>query len=83
MKSIRDPAIIRFALLALPLAAQIPVDPVAWLKAENALDATPFTGPGYVDGDSASPGVKTVEIRDTVNISDASSNRFLRGRVTR
>ena len=39
------------------------------------------TGPGYVGGDSASAGVKTVEIRDTVNISVASQ-RWLRVRVT-
>ncbi len=41
-----------------------------------------FTGDGYVGGDSAAPGVKTVEIRDTVNIADAPA-RFLRFKVVR
>ena len=41
----------------------------------------PFTGPGYVGGDSATPGVKTVEVRDTVNVS-AVAQRFLRVKVT-
>ncbi len=51
MKSIRDLAILLFALLALPLAAQIPSDPVAWLKAEgNALDATTYGNNGVVNG---------------------------------
>jgi hypothetical protein len=35
-----------------------------------------------VDGDGATPGVKTVEIRDTVNITDAAG-RFMRLRVVR
>ena len=39
------------------------------------------TGPGYVGGDSAGAGLKTVEVRDTLNFSDAPQ-RFLRLRVT-
>ena len=41
----------------------------------------PFTGPGYVGGDDASPGVKTVEVRDLVNLS-ATTQRWLRVKVT-
>ncbi len=51
MKSIRDLALVLFALLVLPLAAQIPNDPVAWLKADgNALDATANGNHGVVNG---------------------------------
>ncbi len=53
-----------------------------WATIATSAFGAPFTGPGYVGGDSAGTGVKTVEIRDTVNIAD-SSNRFLRVRVTR
>jgi hypothetical protein len=40
----------------------------------------PFTGPGYVGGDSAGPGLKTVEVRDTVNF-DSTPHRVMRVRV--
>ena len=36
--------------------------------------------PGYVGGDDATPGVKTVEVRDIVNISTATQ-RWLRVKV--
>jgi hypothetical protein len=39
------------------------------------------TGPGYVSGDDATPGLKTVEVRDIVNLAD-TTQRFLRVRVT-
>ena len=42
----------------------------------------PFTGPGYVAGDSATPGIKTVEVRDTVNILPNTTQRWLRVKVT-
>ena len=48
--------------------------------ATNTL-GTPFTGPGYVGGDDATPGVKTVEVRDLVNLS-ATTQRWLRVKVT-
>ncbi len=35
------------------------------------------TGPGYVAGDDAGPGLKMVEVRDTVNI-DKGTQQFLR-----
>ena len=47
----------------------------------SALGA-PFSGPGYVGGDNADPGIKTVEFRDVANIESASQ-RFLRVKVTR
>ena len=47
--------------------------------ATNTLGA-PFDGPGYFGGDNATPGVKSVEVRDTVNLSDAPQ-RFLRVRI--
>ena len=40
------------------------------------------TGPGYVGGDAATPGLKTVEVRDTVNLSPATASRYLRVKVT-
>ena len=40
-----------------------------------------FSGPGYVGGDSATPGVKSAEVRDIVNIS-AATQRWLRVKVT-
>ncbi len=40
------------------------------------------TGPGYVGGDSAGAGVKTVEVRDTVNMS-AANTRWMRVKVMR
>jgi hypothetical protein len=47
----------------------------------SALGA-PFSGPGYVGGDNADPGVKSVEFRDLANIESAPQ-RFLRVKVTR
>jgi hypothetical protein len=41
----------------------------------------PFSGPGYLGGDSASPGLKTVEIRDVINLGNAA-RRFLRVKVS-
>ena len=53
-----------------------------WAPVATSTLGAPFTGPGYVSGDDATPGVKTVEIRDTVNITDAAG-RFMRVRVVR
>ena len=49
-------------------------------SAPSAL-AAPFTGPGYVGGDDATPGMTTVEVRETVNIS-STTQRWLRVKVT-
>ena len=39
-------------------------------------------GPGYVGGDDATPGLKTVEVRDTADISPTAASRYLRVKVT-
>jgi tRNA(Arg) A34 adenosine deaminase TadA len=51
-----------------------------WTTIATSTLGAPFTGPGYFGGDSATPGVKSVEVRDTVNVDDATQ-RFLRVRV--
>ena len=51
-----------------------------WTTIAISTLGAPFTGPGYFGGDSATPGVKWVELRDTVNITD-SPQRYLRVRV--
>ena len=52
-----------------------------WTSVAASVSGVPFAGPGYVGGDSATPGVKTVEIRDVVP-SGTALQRFLRMRVT-
>lgn len=52
-----------------------------WTAIATSTNGAPFTGPGYVGGDSNTAGVKSVEIRDIVNVSDAP-RRYLRVVVT-
>jgi hypothetical protein len=52
----------------------------SWTTIATSTLGAPFSGPGYFGGDSATPGVKSVEVRDTVNVTDAPQ-RFLRLRV--
>ncbi len=52
-----------------------------WTPVATSVLGAPFSGAGYVSGDSATPGVKTIEVRDIVNIADAPA-RFLRVRVS-
>ncbi len=73
----RDPA--RNDITLEVLTASSPGGP--WTAVATSTLGAPFVGPGYVSGDSLLAGIKTVEIRDTVNIADAPS-RFLRIRVT-
>jgi uncharacterized repeat protein (TIGR03803 family) len=73
----RDPA--RNDVVVEVLAADSPGGP--WNAVATSDHGAPFVGAGYVSGDSLQSGIKTVEIRDTVNISDAPC-RFLRVRVT-
>jgi uncharacterized delta-60 repeat protein len=53
-----------------------------WTTVATSTLGAPFTGLGYVAGDDPGPGIKTVEIRDVVNIADAP-RRFLRAKITR
>ena len=52
-----------------------------WTTIATSTLGSPFTGPGYFAGDSATPGVKTVEIRDT-EAAPISPARYLRVRLT-
>lgn len=52
-----------------------------WLAIATSTRGVPFAGPGYFAGDSATAGVKTMEVRDTANVSDGA-RRFLRVRVS-
>jgi hypothetical protein len=54
----------------------------SWTVIATSALGAPYSGFGYVGGDDATPGVRTVEIRDTVNIADAPA-RFLRAEVKR
>jgi uncharacterized delta-60 repeat protein len=55
-----------------------------WTTLGSSVLGAPMSGPGYVSGDSADAGLKTVEVRDVVNVGDAAHlNRFLRLRVWR
>ena len=56
-------------------AAAAPSGP--WATVAISTLGAPFTGPGYFGGDSATPGVKTVEVRDTMDVSEAE-RRFMR-----
>jgi uncharacterized repeat protein (TIGR03803 family) len=73
----RDPA--RHDITIIVQAASDPTGP--WMALATSTLGAPFSGPGYVGGDAATPGVKTVEIRDVVNIA-AAPRRLLRLKVT-
>lgn len=51
-----------------------------WATVAFSTPGLPFEGPGYVGGDTMTPGVKTVEVRDTVNLVEGTK-RFMRVRV--
>jgi uncharacterized repeat protein (TIGR03803 family) len=73
----RDPA--RCDISISVQAASDPAGP--WMALATSTLGAPFSGPGYVGGDAATPGVKTVEIRDVVNIA-AAPRRLLRLSIT-
>jgi len=52
-----------------------------WTALAISTLGAPFTGTGYVGDDDATPGVKSAEIRDELNLAD-TPRRFLRVRVT-
>jgi uncharacterized repeat protein (TIGR03803 family) len=72
----RDPA--RSDITIWVEASGSPAGP--WTTLAMSAAGNPFSGPGYVGGDSATPGIKTVAIRDIANTTD-SPQRFLRVRV--
>ncbi len=51
-----------------------------WATVAFSTPGKPFEGPGYVGGDTMTPGIKTVEVRDTVN-AEEGTKRFMRVRV--
>ncbi len=61
-------------------AADDPAGP--WMTLASSIKGAVTSGSGYVYGDNSGPGLKTVEVRDVINV-DAASARFLRIRVTR
>lgn len=48
-----------------------------WTTIASSINGAPFSGAGYFAGETGGEGIKTVEIRDTVNITDAPQ-RFIR-----
>ncbi len=75
---------LRMTLPRDPLRADVTViveastDLQNWTALATSTLGSPFTGPGYVSGETAAPGLKTVEIRDTVT---AAAHRYLRVRA--
>lgn len=53
-----------------------------WTAVATSTNGAPFIGAGYFAGEVAGTAVRTVEIRDTVNLAD-STTRMMRIRVTR
>ena len=51
-----------------------------WETVATSSNGRPFSGPGYVSGDSDLPGLKTVEVRDIEPIS-TSHRRFMRLKI--
>ena len=51
-----------------------------WESLASSVHGAPFSGTGYVSGDSPAPGLHLVEIRDTASMS-VSPSRFIRLRV--
>jgi len=71
-----------------PMRADITVEVQAasditgpWTTVASSVLGAPFSGAGYVSGDSATAGIKSVQIRDVVNVA-ASSSRYMRVRVS-
>ena len=56
-----------------------------WTTIATSANGGPFTGPAQIIGDSDTPGMKTVEVRDTYSFSSRTpeARRFVRVRVWR
>jgi hypothetical protein len=74
---LRDPARNDITLIVEVSATLMPND---WSTLATSTLGSPFTGPGYWDGDSATPGTRYVTIRDTFPIAPGL-RRFVRLRV--
>lgn len=61
---------------------EVSEDLVSWTTLATSNAGAPFSGPGYDSGDSASPGLKNVIIRD-IQPSSSAVRRFLRVKVVR
>lgn len=75
----RDPARSDVTII---VEASSTLEAASWTTLATSTLGGVFTGPGYYDGDSATPGPKQVIIRDT-QPANASAQRFVRVRVTR
>ena len=73
----RDPA--RSEVTIEVQAANSPTGP--WSTIAASAQGGVFTGSAYIDGDSAGPGLKSVQIMDPVVVT-ANARRFLRVKVT-
>jgi uncharacterized repeat protein (TIGR03803 family) len=55
-------------------------DLAAWTSLATSINGSPFTGPGYLSGETPGNGMKSVVVRDLVPVTSAP-RRFLRLRV--
>lgn len=53
-----------------------------WTALATSTNGTPFSGPGYLSGETPGPALRSVTVRDLVAVSTAP-RRFIRLRVTR
>lgn len=51
-----------------------------WTVVASSVKGAPFAGPGYVSGETAGTGVRTVVIKDSA-AAQSESRRFMRIRV--
>ena len=53
-----------------------------WTPLATSTNGTPFSGPGYLSGETPDASIKSVLVRDIIAVS-SSPRRFIRLRVTR
>lgn len=59
------------------------LDAGSWTTVAASINGAPFTGVGFVSETGAGGGLKTVEVRDNVNIDSGTPHRYMRVKVTR
>lgn len=59
------------------VAVEVSGDLQTWTPLATSTNGAPFSGPGYESGDDTLPGLKSVSIRDTLDVPP-SARRFLR-----